>query len=89
MHLVTTYHPRCWEDMLSRCSLDAERLGRVRSGAHRFSAASFYYGDVNSSNLKRHENDKRLAVLRCTGHVPTQAFYMQGPLAQLVRVPCS
>ena len=75
--------------MLSRCSLDAERLGRVIGVALHQSATSFYYGDVNSSNLKRHENDKRLAVLICTGHVPTQAFYIQGPLAQLVRVPCS
>ena len=27
VHLVMTYHPRGWEDMSSRCSLDAERLG--------------------------------------------------------------
>ena len=27
VYLMTTYHPRCWEDMLLRCSLDAERLG--------------------------------------------------------------
>ena len=54
VHLLMTYHPRCWEDMLSRCILDAERLGQVRSGAHHFSAASVF-------------------------------FYLNGPLAQLVR----
>ena len=26
VHLVTICHPRCWEELLSRCSLDAERL---------------------------------------------------------------
>ena len=46
MHLVTTYHPRCWEDMLLRCSLDAERLGQVIGIALYQSATSFYYGDV-------------------------------------------
>ena len=27
VHLVTTYHPRRWEDMLLRCSLDADASG--------------------------------------------------------------
>lgn len=41
VHLVTTYHPRCWEDMLLRCSLDAERLGQVIGIALYQSATSF------------------------------------------------
>ena len=48
--LVTTYHPRCWEDMLLRCSLTADAVGasgweeRYTNQLHHF-----YYGDVRQS----------------------------------------
>lgn len=27
VHLVATYHPRCWEELLLRCSLVADAIG--------------------------------------------------------------
>ena len=54
VHLVTTYHPRRWEDMLLRCSLDADASG-VSDWC---SAAPINY---------------------------IFFFYLNGPLAQLVR----
>ena len=50
VYLVATYHPRCWEDMLLRCSLDADAFGasdweeRCTNQLHHF-----YYGDVRQN----------------------------------------
>ena len=47
VYLVTTYHPRCWEDMLLRCSLDEDSFGAsdwdecCTNQLHHF-----YYGDI-------------------------------------------